>query len=119
MDDDHQAAIRRDFAAAFAQKARDEWVSELAPNDTCVAPVHSIPELAEEPHWRERGVFMRAEHPEHGGFDQVAPVLAGGIRRQPLHHVRPADETDTGLLLDWAGFDADEIQALRDQGAVE
>ena len=119
MDDEHQAAIREDFAAAFAQKDRDEWVRELSPNDTCVAPVHSIPELVQEPHWRERGVFMQAEHPEHGRFDQVAPILAGGIRQQPLHAVRPSDETDTVLLLEWAGLSADEIQTLRDQGAVE
>ena len=92
---------------------------DLAPNDTCVAPVHTIPELAEEPHWRERGVFMRAEHPEHGCFDQVAPVLAGGLREQPLHSVRAPGETDTDELLGAAGFAADEIEALRAEGAVE
>lgn len=119
MQDERQDVIRADFKAAFLKRDRDDWVRELAPNDTCVAPVHTIPELAEEPHWRERGVFMRAEHPEHGGFDQLAPVLAGGLRKQPVHRVRAPDQTDTDDLLAEVGLAADEIASLRAEGAVE
>ncbi len=106
-------------ASSRFRKDRDEWVSELAPNDTCVAPVHTIPELAAEPHWRERGVFMRAEHPEHGRFDQMAPVLAGGLREQPLHRVSPADKTDSDEVFGELGIAADAIEKLRAEGAVE
>jgi alpha-methylacyl-CoA racemase len=119
MDDNRQDGIREAFKAVFLTKDRDEWVRELAPNDTCVAPVHTIPELVEEPHWRRRGVFMQAEHPEHGRFDQLAPVLAGGVRKQPLHRVRPADETDSDEVFGGLGFAADEIEKLRADGAVE
>ncbi len=119
MEDDRQEQIRADFRQTFLKKDRDEWVRELAPKDTCVAPVHTIPELVEEPHWRERAVFMRAEHPEQGGFDQIAPVLAGGVRQQPLHRVRPPDQTDTDDVLAEAGLAPHEIEALRAEGAVE
>ena len=44
-DDDVQDEMRADFAAAFAREPRDEWVAELAPADTCVAPVYTVAEL--------------------------------------------------------------------------
>ena len=52
-------------------------MAELAPADTCVAPVYSIAELTEDPHLRARGVFVEAQHAEHGTFEQVGHILAG------------------------------------------
>jgi len=119
MDDAVQDAIRADFRAAFAKRDRDEWVAELAGKDTCVAPVLELPEVAAHPHFAARSVFMEAEHAEAGRFRQVAPVLAGGIREQPVHRVAPAGASDAGDVLAAAGFAADEIAALREAGAVE
>ncbi len=62
---------------------------------------------------------MNAEDPQAGSFRQVAPILAGGVREQPLHHVRDADETDTEELLKDAGLSGDEIAKLLADGAVE
>jgi alpha-methylacyl-CoA racemase len=118
-DDAKQDEIRAAFRSAFKTKTRDEWTEELADADTCVAPVLSIPEVVEHPHWRARGVFMQAEHEERGVFDQVSPVLAGGVRAHPLHHVRTGDETDTERLLVDAGLSAEAVAKLFEQGAVE
>ncbi len=119
MDDEKQDEIRSAFAQAFAQRDRDDWVAELAPGDTCVAPVYTIPELVEDPHFNSRGVFMQAEQAEHGTFRQLAPILAGADRSQPDHRVRVAGETDTDQLLLAAGLSAGEIERLRRDGAVE
>jgi alpha-methylacyl-CoA racemase len=119
MDDDRQDEIRAAFKQAFKGRDRDDWVAELAPANTCVAPVYSIPELVDDPHYASRGVFMEAEHPEHGRFRQVGPVLAGGDRDQPIHAVRPFGETDTDQLLKDAGMTAPQIEKLRAEGAVE
>jgi hypothetical protein len=62
---------------------------------------------------------MEAEHPEEGRFRQVAPVLAGGLRDQPLHRVRTGDGTDADELLSRAGLAEDEIRKWRAEGAVE
>ena len=118
-DDAKQDEIREAFRAAFATRTRDEWTEALAGHDTCVAPVLSIPEVVENEHWRARGVFMQAEHPEEGVFDQVAPVLAGGVRSHPRHTVRVGDDTDTRALLSEAGLGEREIAQLFDEGAVE
>jgi alpha-methylacyl-CoA racemase len=119
MDDDRQEEIRAAFKQAFLTRDRDDWVAELAPNDTCVAPVYEIPELVEDAHLRERGVFMEAEHPQRGKFRQVGPVLAGGVRRQPVHRVRDAEASDAEALLAWAGYTPDAIERLREDGCVE
>ena len=94
-------------------------MEELAANDTCVAPVLSIPEVVENEHWRARGVFMQAEHPEDGRFDQVSPILAGGHRDHPVHSVRVDDATDTRALLAEAGLSEGEVDKLLEEGAVE
>jgi alpha-methylacyl-CoA racemase len=72
-DDDAQDAIRADLAAAFATRPRDEWVALLAPADTCVAPVLSVPEVVDA----FPDAVVDAEHPEHGSYRQLRPLLAG------------------------------------------
>jgi alpha-methylacyl-CoA racemase len=118
MDDDKQAEIRAGFRRAFSERDRDDWVAELAPGNTCVAPVYSIPELVDDPHFESRGIFMQAECEEHGAFKQVGPVLAGGDRDQPTHHVRSQETTDTDELLRDAGLTEAEIAKLRADGVV-
>ncbi len=45
FDDKAQDEIRAAFRAAFAERDRDDWVAELAPLDTCVAPVLAVAEV--------------------------------------------------------------------------
>jgi alpha-methylacyl-CoA racemase len=118
MDDDKQAEIRAGFRRAFGERDRDDWVAELAPGNTCVAPVYSIPELVDDPHFESRRIFMQAECEEHGAFRQVGPILAGGDRDQPTHRVRSQEATDTDELLRDAGLTEAEIAKLRADGVV-
>jgi alpha-methylacyl-CoA racemase len=119
MDDAMQDEIRKAFQEAFATRDRDDWVAELAPNNTCVAPVYTIPELVEDPHFRSRGIFMNATDAEHGDFEQVGPILAGGHREQPLHTTRAPGESDADALLADAGLEANAIAELKRDGVVE
>jgi alpha-methylacyl-CoA racemase len=118
-DDARQDEIRAAFQKVFAERDRDEWVAMLAPRDTCVAPVYTIPELVGDPHLEARRIFMEAEEREHGRFRQVAPLLAGGVRERPLHRVRDPESTDTDRLLREAELGDSEIARLRAAGAVE
>ena len=118
LDDDAQDEIRRDFRDAFKKRDRDDWVAELGPGDCCVAPVLSMPEIAKNEHLRGRGAFSQAEHPEHGVFEQVAPVLAGMNPVEGAVPVRPSSETDSAELLREAGLPAEEIETLIGDGIV-
>jgi alpha-methylacyl-CoA racemase len=118
QDDARQEEIRADFRKAFARRDRDEWVTELAPRSTCVAPVCSIAELVEDPQLLSRRVFVDAKHPEHGSFRQLGPVLAGTVRPLATHQVRDASLTDTVELLGNVGMTEQEIENLRNRGVV-
>ena len=119
MDDAKQDEMRAAFRSRFLEQDRDVWVSELADKNTCVAPVYEIPELVEDPHFKERGVFMESEHPIEGRFRQVGPVLAGGIRGQGVQKVNSFDQSDARTVLEWAGYAPPEIEKLCLDGAVE
>jgi alpha-methylacyl-CoA racemase len=73
-DDAVQTDMRRDIADTFRTKTRDEWVVELAPANTCVAPVLSIPEVVANEQYIARGAFVDAPA---GEFRQVGYPLAG------------------------------------------
>jgi alpha-methylacyl-CoA racemase len=118
QDDARQDEIRADLREAFARRDRDEWVTELAPRSTCVAPVYSIAELVEDPQFLGRRVFVDAKHPEHGSFRQVGPVLAGALRPSATHQVRDASLTDTVELLGEVGITEQEIENMRNRGVV-
>jgi alpha-methylacyl-CoA racemase len=76
-DDELQDEIRAELAAVFHTKTRNEWVAELGPADTCVAPVLSVPEVVDDEQYTARGAFVDAADDEHGRFRQVGYVLAG------------------------------------------
>ena len=117
--DEKQDEIRAALKRSFKTRTRDEWTAELAPNDTCVAPVLTIPEVVEDPHWRARGVFMEADCEGRGVFEQVSPILAGGVRAHARHRVRAGSETDSVDLLALAGYSEAEVETLMGEGAVE
>lgn len=114
-----QDEMKAAFRAKFLTRTRDEWTERLAAQDTCVAPVLSIPEVVANDHLRARKTFMTAHHPETGDFEQLSAVLAGGDRIQPIHQVPPQGATDVDAVLGAAGFASDEIAHLKDCGAVE
>lgn len=118
LDDKAQPDVRAAFRAAFARRSRDEWVAELAPADTCVGPVYSVPELVDDAHIAARGLIADASHDTRGPFRQLGTVLAGTDTARHQFRVRDADVTDTDELLAAAGLTDDEITALRKGGVV-
>ncbi len=117
-DDAVQDEIRAAFSAAFGTRDRDDWVAQLGPADTCVAPVYSVPEMVDDPHLRARGTFVDADDEHHGAFRQVGWTLAGMDRDQPTPRTRDATVTDTDELLSAVGYTSEEITAMRDEGVV-
>jgi alpha-methylacyl-CoA racemase len=116
--DARQDEIRAALRGAFATRDRDEWITALAPNDTCVAPVYTVTELVRDPHLAARATFVDAEHETHGRFRQLAAVLAGTARAAGPERITDGSATDTDELLRGIGLGDDEIRQLRHEGIV-
>ena len=117
-DDARQDEIRAAFRAAFARRDRDDWVAELAPRNTCVAPVYSIPELLQDPQFLSRRVWVEAAHAQHGHLRQVGPILAGMDRSHSKTALPDSAKTDTDELLRGVGITETQLAQLRRDGVV-
>ena len=117
-DDRCQDQIREDLGRAFGGRGRDEWVAELGPADTCVAPGYSVSELSEDPQLRDRGNLQAAVSPEDGEFEQLAAVLAGSIRETGAVALPLPGSTDTDALLLAAGLEAEDIERMKKEGIL-
>ncbi|MFI5040834.1 MAG: CaiB/BaiF CoA transferase family protein [Acidimicrobiales bacterium] len=118
IDEAVQERIRADLRSVFATRDRDAWVEELAPADTCVAPVLAVDELVRDPHHLARHAFVDAAHPVHGAFRQVGPVLAGMVSPPEPCPVPDVSATDTDELLAAAGLSEADRTRLRAAGVV-
>jgi alpha-methylacyl-CoA racemase len=116
LDDARQDELRADFRRAFATRDRDEWVRELAPRDTCVAPVYEVAEVVDDPHFRGR--VAEARHERHGTFRQLAPVFAGADAAGAPAAVGDATAAETEELLRQVGVSGQEIEKMRREGVV-
>jgi len=117
-DDAAQDQLRAALAAAFATRDRDTWVTLLADQDTCVAPVQSVSEIAHDPQFTARAAVVEAKDTDGRSFCQVAAVLAGMPPVPAPVVVRDPTLTDTDDLLEAAGVPKARIADLRREGVV-
>ncbi|HEY7917125.1 MAG TPA: CaiB/BaiF CoA-transferase family protein [Acidimicrobiales bacterium] len=126
LDDEAQDKIRADFRAAFAAGDRDVWVARLSGADTCVTPVLSAAELADDEQYAARHAIVdaiadageRPGSPPPARFRQVGPVMAGMTPPEGPVVVPDPRRTDTDELLAGAGLTAAHIAGLRTKGVV-
>jgi formyl-CoA transferase len=99
-------------------KTKYEVMEICNPLDIPVGPILSMKELAEEPSLRETGTIVECDHPERGPYLSVGcPVKLSDndvvVERSPL-----LGEHSDEILGDVLGYNAEEIAALRESGAV-
>jgi alpha-methylacyl-CoA racemase len=95
------------FAATFATRTRDEWVTHFAP-EACVSPVLTFDEAAAHPHNVARGTFA-------GGAPAPAPRFAA-TPASPPKVSQPGEWTDR--VLAELGYDEPRIAALKAAGTI-
>ncbi len=111
MNPRHWPALREQFSALFRSKTRDQWCALLEQTDVCFAPVLSLAEAPGHAHNVARGTFA-----EVGGILQ--PMPAPRYAATPTASPRPAPTpgADTAALLQSLGYDAERINALKQDG---
>ena len=81
-------------------------------------PVLDTMELQNDPSFEERGIMQTMQHPVHGGFKMPAwPVRVNGA--PPKVKASPILGQHTGDVLNaWLGLSADQVERLRNDGAL-
>lgn len=97
----------------FLARPRVEWESRLQQNDVPFAPIYTFPEVMTDPHIEYLGTFQTIQHPTLGSrYGVCGPVWCDRVR-DPKVEAPPELGHDTDAQLRLAGFNDDEIVALR------
>ncbi|MCP4223926.1 MAG: CoA transferase [Actinomycetia bacterium] len=113
MDRTQWPAMKQRVGAIFASKTRDEWSEIMEHSDVCFAPVLSLEEAADHPHNVERGTFVDAF-----GLTQSAPAPRFSRTEPAIDRPAPHPGQHTDEVLAEAGLEGDDIEKLRQTGAV-
>jgi alpha-methylacyl-CoA racemase len=112
-DVEHWPEHRRRIAEVLATRTRDEWTAVFEGSDACLTPVLGLTEAPAHPHLAARGTFV-----EQDGRMQPGPAprfsrTPGAVRGRPR---LPGQDT-LAALGEW-GFSAEELERLRQAGAI-
>ena len=107
-------ALREELAEIFQSRTRDEWVEAMADVDAAVDAVYTPAETVEHPQIEARGYVERpADAPPRVGL----PVCGSAVSRGNVGSA-PGHGEHTDAVLSAAGLEADDIERLRDIGAI-
>lgn len=101
--------IREGFQAIFATRPRDHWLAHLEAAGTQFAPVNSLADALDEPHFRDRGMVIALDAPG-GALTQAGPPVRLGPFPPPEPAVLPG--THTAEILRGLDLTDTQINAL-------
>ncbi|MCA9773721.1 MAG: CoA transferase, partial [Myxococcales bacterium] len=108
--------VKKEIAAAFATKTRDEWAEIFAGVDACVEPVLTMEEACAHPQMVARA--MVAEVPKHDGDTMKMIGTPFAFSATPCEIRRAGgplgEHTDAALAE--IGYSAEEIARMRGEG---
>ena len=115
---ENRALVDEALGAWFAGKSRDEALRSMRAAHVTVGPVYTIADAMSDAHFREREIIVEVDDPEIGGVSMhnIVPRLSRtpGVLRRPA----PLLGEHTDAVLAEAGFDADAIASLRQEGGA-
>jgi alpha-methylacyl-CoA racemase len=107
-----------EIAKVFAARSRAEWASFNDEHDCCIEPVLNIDEALESDLVRARGMVTEVDQPGIGPVGQLAPPFVIDGSRPDRREPAPGFGEHTDAVLESLGYDAEQIAALRQSGAV-
>lgn len=105
--------MRRQIAAVFVSRTRDEWTAVFEEADACVTPVLSMVEAPSYEHNVVRGTFI-----DVAGSTQPGPAPRFSRTEPDRPAPQPSAGEDTDEILAEIGIDSSRAGDLRSRGAV-
>jgi alpha-methylacyl-CoA racemase len=106
--------LKKRFADTFRRRTQAEWLALMEGSDCCVTPVLSLAEAPHHPHNIARSTFVEIDGVVQPGPMPRFSATPGAVRNPP---VAIGADNVPGLVA-W-GFDADEVERLAREGAVQ
>jgi alpha-methylacyl-CoA racemase len=100
------------LSEVFRTRTRDEWAELFAPLDACVAPVLTLQEAPHHPHNVERASYVQVGNATVAGPAPRFSATPGATRELT------AVGADSAALLAEAGYSEQELNELRETGAI-
>ncbi|MFQ5381160.1 MAG: CaiB/BaiF CoA transferase family protein [Dehalococcoidia bacterium] len=102
----------------FASRPRADWEDRLAAHDVPHAPVLEYAAVAEHPQYAANGYFVDIDHPNLGRMRVPGPAIHMSETPPSVQGGGPELGQHTEEILLEAGLTWDEIEALKDAGAI-
>lgn len=110
--------LRREIAALFRTKTRDEWMVATKNLDICLTPVLDIAEVETDPQMQARQMIYEQAHPVCGKIKGIGVPLKFSATPATPAWPSPALGEDTKSILEEIGYHPEDIEALRKAGII-
>ncbi len=107
------AAIER-----FAERTTEEWLEVFDAAGVPSAPVRSVTELLDDPQVLANDLVVEFEHPAAGQVAMVGPVIQMAKTPTSVRRAPPTLGQHNEEILSEFGYSSEEIDRLRDSGAL-
>jgi crotonobetainyl-CoA:carnitine CoA-transferase CaiB-like acyl-CoA transferase len=111
--------LEAELSAVFRERPTEEWVDLLAEeHDLPVGPVYDVATALDNEQTEARGTIREVEHPALGTVPVIEHPLNYEHATAGFEGAPPLLGEDTEAILDGLGYDADDVERLREEGAI-
>ena len=110
--------MRREIAALFRTKTRDEWAAAAKKLDICITPVLELSEVEKDPHLQARQMVCEQAHPVCGAIREIGVPLKFSETRPRPCGPSPTLGQDTLSILEEIGYTREEIDTLQQEKVI-
>ena len=112
------AVLIEELEARFVTRTSAEWLEALAAAGVPAGPIHDVKQMQEDPHTLAREMVVEVEHPTAGTVKTIGHPLKFSETPGKVAFAAPVFGQHTAEVLAEYGFEAVEIEALAEEGAV-
>ena len=115
---DEQTQMTTQIASIIKAKNLDQWMEIFQGVDACVAPLHNLKEMTEDPQVRHRDMIVDVDHPVLGLIKQVGIPIKLSDTAGSLRTVSPQLGEHNEEILSGLGYSSEQIAQWKREGVL-